>query len=136
MAVEPGMKIRRYKDLVILYDLDFNDRQTIVRQRIYKTEDGTIQTPVTGMLQAREIPTDRKAPKRAFDPRRAIACFENPENETGRSELTVFVPYRPNTIDLRTHLQEIKTFPGVKSASYKGEVHALSIKPMFAPQAP
>lgn len=120
---------RRYQDLKILYDLDFPDRSQIIRQRTYRTEDGTIETPITSMLLARVIQEDCPAPAKRFEPRNIVACFANPSNQTGESNFTVMIPYRPATGNHRAHALEILQYPGVLAGGYTGEIHDRSVEP-------
>lgn len=121
---------RRYSDRKVLYSLDFPGSQTVVRQRVYKTADGTIETPLPPLWEARELPGTEPAPRaRRFEPRRAIACFVNPSNVSGLSELSVFLPYAPYENSLRPLVRQIRQSPNVQSARYFGESHDLSVEP-------
>jgi len=111
---------RRYKDLVIRYSSDFNF-DILLRHRIYKTEDGTIETPITPMLLARQVESDCKPPKRTFNERHVIACFANPDTKTGESNLKAIIPYLPNTVEHKTHIQEIKAYTNVLAIEYYSE---------------
>ena len=124
------MPTRRYQDRKCVYSLDFPGHTTVVRQRVYKTADGSIQTPLPPLWEVRELPGNAPAPRaRRFEPRRAIACFQNPENATGLSELAVALPYAPFDSDFRPLMRQIRQSPNVASARYEGESHTLSVEP-------
>jgi hypothetical protein len=121
---------RRYRDLKVRYDLDFQNDQTIVRQRTYKTADGVIETPVTPLLAARVVAGDLPAPRvRRFTPRKGECCFLNPTNVTGASRLSVFCPYAPGDPNLAAHVKEMREVSTVESVRYFGEAHDLSVEP-------
>ena len=129
--LNPGFKLIRYKDLGIYYDSDFGFTVPI-RQRQFKDQDGNLKTPVTALLLNRLIQPDVKIPvAREFEPRYANACFINPDNQTGESNIRVFSPYRPTDGNLQAHLREIQAYPGVASVDYKGETHTRSIARYF-----
>jgi len=124
------MPTRRYQDRKVLYSLDFAGAQTVMRQRVYKTPDGTVETPLPPLWVARELVTTAPAPRaRRFTPRRAISCFLNPSNVDGLSNLTVVVPYAPFDSPFRQLVREIRQSPNVQSATYEGEEHDLSVEP-------
>ena len=126
----PKPHVRRYQDRKVLYDLDFTNAAYVLRQRIYKSEDGTIQTPITPLFEAREVAGDTIAPAgRSFDPRYCLSCFLNPQNQDGLSRLKSLIPYRPVDPDHQAHVAELLAFPGVESTRYFGEVHTRSIEP-------
>lgn len=123
-----GFKVRRYEDVGIFYDSDFGFTVPI-RQRTYKSENGEIQTPITPLLTARKVSSDCKVPvSREFDPRKVTACFGNPDNDTGESNLTVIVPYRPRDANHNLHIKEVKQFSNVLAVSYVGEIHTSSVR--------
>lgn len=128
MKLKVGLKVRRYKDIGIYYDSDFGFT-TILRQRTYKTENGEIQTPITPLLLARQVETDCKIPVvAAFEARYINACFANPDNDTGESNLKVIVPYRgTDEVNHKGQIKEIAAFSGVLAVDYKGETHTTSI---------
>lgn len=126
----PKNSVRRYEDLILNYDLDFSRFQRLIRQRVYKSENGTIQTPITSLALAREYTGERKAPVgRDFTPRTVLCCFINPNNQAGVSELKAIVLYRPTDTNLNNHVQEILDYPGVETGFYTGEVHKKSTEP-------
>lgn len=127
--IKAGAIVRRYRDIGIYYDSDFGFR-TILRQRLYKTEDGEIQTPITSLLQAMVVSTDCKIPRSSdFNPRYINACFVNSSNITGESILKAIVPYRPtDEVNHKGHIVEIAAFPGVSAVDYVGETHTTSIQ--------
>ena len=126
----PSPYVRRYQDRKIVYDLDFPAHSLILRQRIYKSADGTIETPITSLFEAREVPSDTPAPRgRNFDPRHSVACFSNPQNQSGVSELKAIIPYRPTDGNHKAHQQEILSYQNALSARYSGESHRVSIVP-------
>jgi DNA-directed RNA polymerase beta subunit len=112
--------LRRYQDLKFTYDRD-NSSTQLLRQRVYRSRDGTIETPITSLLLARVVETEDAVPPRTYTPRRVIACFENPQNRVGQTELTAFIPYRPGDPNLVNHAREILTFGEVYSGEYRGE---------------
>lgn len=131
MTIKPA--VRRYKDLNLVYDLDFSQHSTVVRQRIYRNEDESIKTPVTTLTLEREYKGTNKAPiARSFTPRRIVTCFENESNSTGTSELTTFIPYRPTDIVFKNHIREILTFPNVSTGFYTGELQNINTANYFA----
>lgn len=114
----------------LLYDLDFALRQTVIQINPTVEVDGAgFITPITPLYQARlfkEKPLE--APKRnGFEPRQFTACFVNPENATGESNLTVYQPYRPTDPDWRGLNNELLNYdtPPINLLSYKGESQAL-----------
>jgi hypothetical protein len=125
-VIKVGAIVRRYRDIGIYYDSDFGFR-TILRQRLYKTEDGQIQTPITPLLEARIVSTDCKIPRsRDFNARYVNACF--PNGITGESILKAIVPYRPtDEVYHKAHIAEIAAFSGVAAVDYVGETHTTSI---------
>lgn len=127
--VKVGSKVKRYQDIGIFYDSDFGFR-TVARQRVYKNEQGTIQTPLTSLFFARQITSDCKIPRaKAFEYRYVNACFENLYNDTGESNLKVIVPYMPTeTVNHNGQIREIAAYSGVLSVSYFGETHTSSIE--------
>ena len=130
----PKPATRRYEDIKLLYDLDLNNRTRIVRQRVYKTEDGTIQTPITPLADARKQSSQLKAPVALeFKPRNVSACFSNVANESGVTNLTVIVPYAPTDSNLKAHVREILDVVSVESGFYTGELHDKSIKAFYKP---
>ncbi len=127
--VKQGSKVIRYQDIGIFYDSDFGFR-TIARQRVYKNEAGTIQTPLTNLFFARQITTDCKIPRaKDFDYRYVNSCFENASNDTGESNLKVIVPYAPtDEVNHKGQIKEIAAYNGVLSVAYFGETHTSSIE--------
>jgi hypothetical protein len=126
--IKTGAMLRRYQDIGIYYDSDFGFR-SILRQRVYKTEDGTIQTPITDLLRATIVSTDCKIPRaKSFEPRYINACFLESSNITGESILKAIVPYRPtDEVFHKEHIREIAAYPGVQSVDYVGETHTSSV---------
>ena len=112
--------LRRYQDLKVQYDRD-NGSIVLLRQRVYRSRDGEIETPITSLLLARVIETDNAVPPRSYTPRRLLACFENDQNRLGQTELTAFIPYAPGDPNLKNHAQEILNFGNVANAKYFGE---------------
>lgn len=112
--------LRRYQDLKFLYSRD-EGTEILLRQRVYRSQDGAIETPITSLFQARVQVTDDTVPPRTFTPRYVRACFENTRNQSGESRLTAFIPYRPGDPNLQAHVQEILQFDNVLSGDYQGE---------------
>jgi hypothetical protein len=112
--------LRRYEDIKIYYDRDDGGTQKI-KQRVYRSRDGDISTPITSLLLARSVEEDDPVPPPGLDPRHIIACFENPNNVTGSSKLKAIIPYAPGNGGLQAHAFEILTYGGVISGEYYGE---------------
>lgn len=113
---------RRYADLKVLYDTDIEGRSLVIRQRTYKTQGGEAETPITSLLLARVVPGDCPAPRRSLlSPRRAIACFANPSNVNGQTELAAISPYRPTDPQLKAHVLEVRAVNDVLAVRYQGE---------------
>lgn len=120
---------RRYGDLKVLYDLDFSPHQTVIRQRVYKSANGTAETPITPLLQARLVADDCPAPRvRPFIPRRFFAQLTNPATVTGVSEYQTLSPYRPIDSNLKAHGLEVVA-TGAIAVRYQGETHQQSVSP-------
>lgn len=128
MPLKVGLPVRRYQDIGIYYDSDFGFT-TILRQRNYKNEDGTVQTPITSLLLARVVNTDCKIPvAKDFEPRYVNACFGNLSNILGETVLKAIIPYRPtDSTNHKAHIREIAAYPNVETVDYKGETHTSSI---------
>lgn len=128
MPLKVGTPVRRYQDIGIYYDSDFGFT-TILRQRNYKNEDGTVQTPITALLLARLVNTSCKIPaSRDFEPRYVNACFGNLNNISGESILKAIIPYRPTDAGThKAHIREIAASPNVEAVDYRGETHTTSI---------
>lgn len=125
----PNASVRRYKDFKLVYDLDFQNRSRVIRQRVYTNEDGSIQTPITSLAAAKEYTGTGKAPVAIeFTPRNVLTCFVNPSTESQITELTVVVPYRPIDRNFKSHVREILDYEGVASGFYTGEKHNVSTK--------
>lgn len=124
------------KQYVMEYDLDFPDRSTLIRQRIYYTpyeDDIDVFTPLTPTIADRLRPTvDIKCvPTRLpFIPRKGIACFDNPNVDRKYSEYQVFIPYRPTDSQnrLKVCLREIMDIPEVAAVEYSGETHTIGVE--------
>lgn len=112
--------VRRYQDVPFWYDRDRGGSQ-VIRQRVYRSQNGDIATPLTASFFARAVDSDRPVPSIGFEPRHVMACFANPRNRSGESLLKAFVPYLPGTAELRTQVAEVINFDGVLSVTYKGE---------------
>jgi hypothetical protein len=127
--VKVGSKVTRYQDIGIFYDSDFGFK-TIARQRVYKNEQGTIQTPLTNLFFARQVTSDCKIPRaKDFEYRYVNACFENSSNDTGESNLKVILPYAPtDSTNHNGQIKEIAAYSGVLSVAYFGETHTSSIE--------
>ncbi|MGD1909083.1 MAG: hypothetical protein ACFB0C_24270 [Leptolyngbyaceae cyanobacterium] len=120
---------RRYADLKVLYDLDFTPRQTIIRQRVYKAQNGIAETPITPLLQARVVNDSCPAPRaRPFIPRRFFAQLVNPATITGVSEYQALSPYRPTDPNLKAHGVEVAATAAI-AIRYQGETHQQSVSP-------
>lgn len=128
-----GTTSSKYRDILIQYDLDYDRRATIVRQREYY--EGAAITPIPSLLQARVVqPQDlsKKVPRsRQFKPRNVAACFENPATASGASTRRVVVPYRPTDGDHKNLVVQILDAPGVVGGEYSGESLDRSTKPYF-----
>jgi hypothetical protein len=126
--IKTGATVRRYQDIGIFYDSDFGFR-SILRQRVYKSESGQVQTPITSLLLARVVSTECKIPRtRDFNPRYVNACFAESFNATGESILKAIIPYRPTDEMLhKEHIREIAAYPGVLAVDYAGERHITSV---------
>ena len=120
--------VRRFEDLPILYDFDVPGRSRPIRQRVYKSEDESIQTPITPLLLAKRY-TGSARPPRAMqvEPRHVLACFNNPDNVGGITELQAIVPYAPFNPLHKLHVREILNYNGVASGFYYGESHSINI---------
>lgn len=130
------MAVKRYKDYVLLYDLDFR-QQVIARQRTYKeTLNEEIQTPITPLTLARTVPaTGNKVidatvklateftDNVSFTARHVLCCLRNPYNKGKISEFKVIVPYRPTDAFHKSHVREILKAKRVVNGSYNGECH-------------
>ncbi|MDS3861032.1 hypothetical protein RIF25_09445 [Thermosynechococcaceae cyanobacterium BACA0444] len=131
------MAVKRYKDFVMLYDLDFN-KQVVGRNRIYKEQlNEQIQTPITSLALARTIPTETGDPSidaplklaleltknSNFVCRYVLCCLENPFNKGGISEFRAIVPYRPTDPFHKAHVRQILGVSNVESGVYHGEEH-------------
>lgn len=117
----PSAKTRRYSDLKVRYTTDYQ-QNVIVRQRVYKAQDGTSETPITPLLESRLVNTD--CPLRNpgwLELRNIVACFSNNSNATGQSEYTVIAPFNPGDSNLLAHIKEVKAVNGVLSIEYRGE---------------
>lgn len=115
MPPEPkkeGKKIRRTK---LLYDLDLQNKQIIIRVDLIL--EPLPLTPITSLFEQRLIEDkDIKAiPKRNFEPRKFIATFLEGQ------ERTVFAPYRPTDSNLINHLKELNSLSDLECIDYKGE---------------
>lgn len=114
---------RRYRDIPVRYSSDYG-KELILVQRTYADEDGIYTTPITGSFLARTVSIDGKPPKsKPFEPRKAEACFINPDNKQGFTNRTVLIPYAPTNGQLTVHLSEILNYSGVEAANYIGESH-------------
>ncbi len=131
------MAVKRYKDVVVLYDLDFN-KQVVGRQRTYKEQlNEEIQTPITPLLLTRIIPQETGDPtidaplkfaleltkNSNFVCRYVLCCLENPFNKQGISEFKAIVPYRPTDPFHKAHVRQILDVSNVESGVYHGEEH-------------
>lgn len=122
-AAKSNVKRARF---YLTYDLDFAPRQMVIQINPTVEVDGAgFVTPITPLYNARlskEKPLE--VPKRnGFEPRQFNACFVNPENATGESNLTVYQPYRPTDPDwigLKNELLNYDT-PPINLLTYKGE---------------
>jgi hypothetical protein len=114
----------RYKDFIIRYDLDYPERQVILRQRTY-IGDSQFRTPVTNTLLRRLVSIQDKRPPKAnlFNPRHLNACYENPNNQSGTTIRRVIVPYRPSDLNHKVQTTEVLQFFGVYAALYFGETY-------------
>lgn len=117
----PSAKTRRYQDLKIRYTTDYLEDLT-VRQRVYKAQDGSSETPITSLLESRLVNTDCPVKNPSWvEFRNVVACFSNTSNASGQSEYTVIIPFNPGNPDLKAQIEEIKSFNGVLSIEYRGE---------------
>ena len=125
----PTPSVRRYKDFKLVYDLDFQNRSRVIRQRVYTNEDGSIQTPITSLAAAKEYTGIGKVPIAIeFTPRNILTCFVNLSTESQTTELTVVVTYHPSDRNFKSHVREILDYEGVASGFYTGEKHSVSTK--------
>lgn len=128
----PKPSVRRYKDFKLIYDLNFVNRTIVVRQRIYKNENNTIQTPITSLTLAREYKGNEKIPAvREFNSRYLRTCFINPETIEGVTELKAIIPYKPTDNNFKNHIKEILNYNGVASGFYFSEEHTSDVKKYF-----
>ncbi len=127
--MKAGKKLKRYEDIGVYYDSDLGFR-TPARQRVYKQPEGIIQTPLTDAFYARRVEPKCKLPRaKSFEHRYVNACYENPDNDTGESNLTVIVPYAPNDpVMLKQQIREIAAVTGVMAVAYFGESHTNTAK--------
>lgn len=116
MSQLPKPNHRKYRDVALLYDTDFN-RQELIKIRLTIYDRNEILTPVTPLYEARFRDTfSNPIPARSFSPRRLGTCRINDNREVRR---TVYLPYNPNSPNLSAQIQE--TLALVDSATYSGE---------------
>lgn len=117
----PSAKTRRFQDLKFRYTTDYGDN-IIARQRVYKTANGASETPITPLFLTRVVDTDCPIRNPSYiEYRNVVACFANPDNDSGQSEFTVIVPFNPGDANLRAQVKQVKQFTGVQSVEYRGE---------------
>lgn len=112
------MPVRRFRNIKIRYTRD-NGRDKVVVQRTYvNVDDGTAQTPITPLLLAREITEPWVLEPREGRDRHIESCFVVNNKE---SVFRSIIPYHPNDPNIKNHAREIRDYPGIVSATYKGE---------------
>lgn len=119
------------KQFLMRYDSDFN-RTILLRQRYFFTPGTSdVFTPITSTIGERLtelIPSSGVPTALPFTPRKAIACFPNPNNAQGFSEYQVFIPFAPTDDRHKVSLDEVKEIEGVSAVKYEGEAHDIGIK--------
>lgn len=112
------MAVRRLRDIKIRYTKDMGSDK-IIAQRVYvNVDDGTAITPITPLLLARQVPSDWVVEPKEEEYRNVEVCFIVNNKE---SNFRAIVPYRPEDPDLKNHVREIKFYPGIAKATYRGE---------------
>jgi len=116
MSQSPKPNHRKYRDVALLYDTDFN-AQELIKIRLTIWDRNNILTPVTPLYEARFRDTfSNPIPARSFSPRKLGTCRIANNSEVRR---TVYLPYRPSDSNLIAQIQE--TLTSVDSATYSGE---------------
>jgi hypothetical protein len=116
MSQSPRKNHRKYRDVALLYDTDFNE-QELIKIRLTIWDRNNILTPVTPLYEARfRDDYSNPIPARRFDPRRLGTCRIDGNREVRR---TVYLPYNPTNPNLSAQIRETLTL--VDSATYSGE---------------
>lgn len=115
------MATRRYKDIVLRYTDNFN-RDFLVRQRTYVTQDGSFFTPIAPTVMTRFIDPKTKLPKPLnLIPRKLVSCGKNPDNLTGISEFSTVIPFNSAMKEHNQAIKETTLYDKVLTIRYEGE---------------
>ena len=123
-SVEPTKVNRTWEEKIILYDFDYNLNTSYFKVR-FKLKEGTENylIPITPLLQARLVDTvEVKVPSRGdLELRQLKLCYLNPSNKTGKTEITVVVPYSPEKPEWKEQIKETFDYSDAITITYKGE---------------
>jgi len=111
-------KTIRGVDIKLRYSLD-EGGEGLVNQRQYFDDSGSLLTPITPTLLARQVlgmnsPGLEKVGK--IEPRYVSACFASPTNLSGESNFKVVIPYAPGDVNQTEQIKEIRDY--VPSSSF------------------
>lgn len=109
---------------ILLYDLDNNNGQQLLKIRTLKRDGNDNTMPTVTPLYAARFVTDNpmKVPPRAgLNPRSLSLCYPNPNNATGRTVINVYVPYSPDKPEWKEQIRETFNLLGATSIDYRGE---------------
>ena len=120
-------KTIRGLDVKLRYSLD-EGGEGLVNQRQYFDDSGSLLTPVTPALLARQVlginsPGLGKVGK--VEPRHAVACFASQTNLSGEGSFKVVIPFAPGDSNQAQQVREIAGFQSQLgkplSLAYHGE---------------
>lgn len=120
----------KYRDLVLLYDHDFVDRQRLLRARqIIEDRNTNILTPnpsvLNNRIQSNIRPRSVVGKPRGFEPRRVKTCFESNNKEVER---TLINPYSANDENHNVLIKQVRDDFNPKTLSIDGESYSVDVK--------
>ena len=121
MSSKPPASYRKVRRVALLYDIDFSNKQTLIRVDLIIQSADSITTPVVPLYESRFTQDNPNAlAARGFDPRQLLACFETLNKTVNR---TIFNPFRPSHSNHKGLINELYNLPEIKSLKYTGESH-------------
>lgn len=122
--ITPTKTGRIWKDRVLRYSYDWGNKSVLLRIRTLQEDgSGILPSVITPLYAARFVNVSPfKVPGRqSLEPRQLRLCYLNPNNQTGKSELTVYVPYSPDDLNWKAQIQETFNLSNADGIEYKGE---------------
>lgn len=123
----PVSKSKTWETKTLLYDIDLLSKQIWVKVRLLvKDDDRTIRTPVTPLYSARFVDVDNKkvSTRNGLDLRSLNVCYEQVDDPTKETNLTVYVPYSPSKPQWKAQIKETIEQANALNVTYKGETKA------------